>query len=369
MIKKGAVYFYQYLPPWRIDIFNELAKYYTLTIVFWNSECEGFTYDRQGLLAKLDDSIETIFLTNGISAGTHSIRFGVLEIIRKRNPKVVFSHEFAPISMQCVLYRMLGFADYKLYLTTSDNVQMAEESSGLKKISRDLILNKADGAILYSKDVERWYKKQYPKLKTDVCPNIQNPNSLLNLRKHFSKIEKQYKEDFNLKDKKIILFTGRLNYVKGLDLLLEAFSKLDNKNWVLVLVGEGKEEETLKLQAKNLGITNKVVFAGFYSGLNLYAWYDMANFFILPSRYEPFGAVINEALIYGCPVVTSKFVGALDFVNRNNGIVFNPLDLQDFQNTLNEAMNRYSSFSNERKNLMSVSFEQSARAFIRIANN
>lgn len=50
MNKPKALIFYQYLPPWRIDVFNELGKYYNLTIVFTNANSEGFTYNREELL-------------------------------------------------------------------------------------------------------------------------------------------------------------------------------------------------------------------------------------------------------------------------------------------------------------------------------
>lgn len=361
-----AIYFFQYLPPWRIDVFNEMAKMFDLTIVFWNSECEGFTYDRSGLLARLDTGIETLFLNNGISAGTHSVRRGVLKILRDRKPDVVFSHEYAPISMQCLLYRMFRFVKYQYYLTTSDNIKMAMSSSGLKRMSRDFILHHADGVILYSQEVRNWYKKHFPKLKTDICPNIQDPRSLLSYRPQFKEIIDLYQEQFKLKGKKIILYTGRLNVVKGLDLLLAAFASSRKEGWVLVLVGEGKEKEALRIQARELGIETFVLFAGFYSGINLYAWYDLANFFILPSRYEPFGAVVNEALVYGCPVVTSKYIGALDFVCERNGIVFDPLDSSAFVEVLNLAQECYSVKNESRDNAMTVSFEDSVSAFKRI---
>lgn len=50
MKKQKALIFYQYLPPWRIDVFNEMAKYYDMTIVFTNADCEGFTYNRKRII-------------------------------------------------------------------------------------------------------------------------------------------------------------------------------------------------------------------------------------------------------------------------------------------------------------------------------
>lgn len=355
-MKKKAIYFYQYLPPWRIDVFNEMAKIYDLTIVFFNYDREGFTYDRDGLLSRLKN-VNTVFLNKGFRIGNRPIRFGIFDLLREYNPDVVFAHEYSPVSIAVALFKILHRSAFKYVLTTSDNLQMAESSAGLKKWARTFVLNNSDGLIVYSLDVKGFYRKTYPKIKVGICPNIQNPESLLNLRKNFAPIIECYKEKFYLKDCKIILYIGRLNKVKGLDLLLNAFSKTEKNDYKIILVGNGPEEIALKSLTATLGIENRIVFAGFYSGIDLYAWYDIANFFILPSVYEPFGAVVNEALVYGCPVVASKYIGALDFIDESNGFIFDPLDEAEFPNVLNTAMSRYSETVSDRKNMMIRSFK------------
>lgn len=359
-MKPKAIYFYQYLPPWRIDVFNEIAKHYELTIVFTNAELEGFTYNRSLLLSKLNN-IETIFLNNGFKIGSRPVRFGIYKILNKIKPAVVFSHEYPPTGIFAVLYSILGLFKYKYIVTTSDNLKMAEDAKGIKAFFRNFVLKHSHGLIVYSDSVKQWYKSHYPKLQVEICPNIQNPDSLLKYRAEFKPIIEEYNTKFNLKDKNIILFIGRLVYVKGLDLLLNAISNI-NKEYRLVIVGEGVLESKLKDQAKALGIEDNVVFAGAYSGARLYAWYDMANFFILPSRYEPFGAVVNEALIYGCPVVASKYMGAVDFVNENNGMLFDPLNHDEFITTLNKAYKSYHT-KKMRRNLMIHSFEKYVNVF------
>ena len=72
---KKAVYFFQYLPPWRIDVFNGMAKQYDLTIVFFNAELEGFTYDRKDLLSRLK-GMDVRFLNTGFNVGTRPFRTG-----------------------------------------------------------------------------------------------------------------------------------------------------------------------------------------------------------------------------------------------------------------------------------------------------
>ena len=62
--------------------------------------------------------------------------------------------------------------------------------------------------------------------------------------------------------------------------------------YMLVVGDRDMENHTVSVRLRS------EVFAGFHTDVGLYAWYEIANFFILPSRYEPFGAVINLSLIH-----------------------------------------------------------------------
>lgn len=365
MNKPKAVVFYQYLPPWRIDVFNEMGKYYDMTIVFTNAECEGFTYNRKYLLGRLK-GIKTIFLNKGVKIGKRPFKWGILRLLKSENPEVVFSHEYSPTSILIAFYKQLGILHCKYYLTTSDNVQMAESSSGLKAKARSYVLKHSNGLIVYSDAVKQWYKSHFNKLNIEICPNIQNPDSLLTYREDFPEIHEKYKRQFGIEGKNIILYTGRLVEVKGLDLLLNAFAKSQTNDYALVIVGEGRLKEKLIEQSQQLGIYDKVIFAGFCSGVDLYAWYDLANFFILPSRYEPFGAVVNEALVYGCPVIASKYIGAVDFITQSNGNLFDPLNEKEFIETIQSACKKYKAVPMNRGNLMPCTFDEYVSAFQKI---
>ena len=365
MNKPKALIFYQYLPPWRIDVFNEMGKYYDMTIVFTNAECEGFTYNRQDLLGKLHN-IQSIFLTNGFKIGKRSVRLGIYKLITQIRPEVVFSHEYSSTSILVALYKQLGLFHYRYYLTTSDNLSMAEAATGLKAKARNYVLNQSNGIIVYSEPVRKWYHNRYPKLRIKICPNIQNPTSLLNYRRQFNSIIQKNANLYNLKDSNIILYIGRLVKVKGLDLLLSAFAKAKIIDYKLIIIGEGNQSSVLKDDINKRNLQDKVLFIGYCSGSELYAWYDMANFFILPSRYEPFGAVVNEALVYGCPVVASKYIGATDFITPDNGILFDPLNEEEFIATIKQACTKYRNKGVVRKNLMPCSFYEYVASFYEI---
>ena len=358
--KPKALYFFQYLPPWKIDVFNGMAERFDLTVVFFNADSEGFTYDRKDLLSRLRN-VKTLFLDTGFNLMGRPVRFGIRSLIRHESPDIVFVHEYSPVSIAlALLKRRYGF---RLVVTTSDNPAIARSAGGLRGKARDFVIGRCDGAVLYGKEVEDFYRSRYPGLRTGVCPNIQDPRSLLAFRDRFPSLEPALRKGYGLENRKIVLYAGRLVEVKGLDLLLEAFAATAPEDWSLVLVGEGGLKETLERQATGLGIGDKVTFAGFHGGAEFYVWYDMASFLILPSRYEPFGAVVNEALVFGLPVVVSRYAGAVDFVEPSNGMVFDPLDAGAFREALVRAFERYGTESTERKNLMVKSFEESIEAY------
>lgn len=102
---------------------------------------------------------------------------------------------------------------------------------------------------------------------------------------------------------KTVLAVGRLTYQKGFDLLIEAWVQVCavNHDWKLCIVGSGEDEETLKAQAKKLGVYERIDFIPATKNIDLY--YKTSSFFCLSSRFEGFGMVILEAQSFGIPVV------------------------------------------------------------------
>ena len=101
---------------------------------------------------------------------------------------------------------------------------------------------------------------------------------------------------------RFILGAGRLHRQKGFDRLLEAFADYDRLDIHLVILGEGKERDSLKELATKLGISDRVHFPGAVEEIDL--WYQSAECFVLSSRYEGWPNVLMEAMANGCPVVS-----------------------------------------------------------------
>jgi glycosyltransferase involved in cell wall biosynthesis len=108
----------------------------------------------------------------------------------------------------------------------------------------------------------------------------------------------------------VILFCAKLQpWKRPLD-LIRAFAKASLPNAMLVYAGEGPLRPQLESEAISLGIVSRVRFLGFVNQSQLPAVFSSADLMVLPSEYEPFGVVVNEAMCCGCPVIASDRIGA-----------------------------------------------------------
>jgi glycosyltransferase involved in cell wall biosynthesis len=108
---------------------------------------------------------------------------------------------------------------------------------------------------------------------------------------------------------------GRLEFAKGFDVLLEAFSRISNKTINLVILGEGSQRNKLEKHARSLGIDRRVFMPGFVASPQTIL--RNASLFVLSSRWEGFGNVLVEALSMGVPIVSTDCPGAPGFILEN----------------------------------------------------
>ncbi|HWZ41870.1 MAG TPA: glycosyltransferase [Candidatus Saccharimonadales bacterium] len=118
-----------------------------------------------------------------------------------------------------------------------------------------------------------------------------------------------------------LVTVGRLSREKGTDVLMAAMPLIVQRqpDAQLVILGDGPLEQELREQAKKLGVTNAVSFAGFQQ--NPWRYLKHADLFILPSRYEGLPNALLEALALGTPVVASDCPGAVREIQNSEPLV------------------------------------------------
>ena len=116
-----------------------------------------------------------------------------------------------------------------------------------------------------------------------------------------------------------ILALGRLVAKKGFDVLLDALAMLDARSVTLTIAGDGPERTALEQRARALSPRIAVRFTGWRDDVgSLFAATDV---FVLPSRDEPFGIVVLEAMAAGVPIVATRTAGPLEILSPTTAVL------------------------------------------------
>lgn len=144
-------------------------------------------------------------------------------------------------------------------------------------------------------------------------------------------------------DDKVVLFVGGLDqahYFKGVEYLVEAMSRLRDKNynWKLVIVGKGELVKHYQSLVSQLRIDRQVIFSGYVPSEDLPKYYNLADVVVLPSidKSEAFGLTLIEAMACAKPVVASNLVGVRSVVDdQTNGLLTEPKNIDDLATKIN----------------------------------
>ena len=136
-----------------------------------------------------------------------------------------------------------------------------------------------------------------------------------------------------------LLSAGRLVYQKGLDLGMRALADLKHLNWQWTIAGDGPQLDHLKTLAHELGIQDRVIFAGWQSREQIIQQYQQANIFLFPSRHEGMPNAVLEAMASGLPVVASRIAGNEELVvDGKTGSLFPSEDVSSLRDVLQKLL-------------------------------
>ena len=331
---KKILIFHPALAPYRKDFFNALGNAYDLNVVFLlrNNKNQGF---RQDLLLK-DATYAYEYLDHTFTLFNHRVNWGYLSKIRQTKPEIIITSEFGFSTIIVYLYKKILRKKYKIFTICDDSEDMIINMEGIRRRLRRFFAKRLSGIICVNPKVAHTYKSWGNKCAC-VFPIIRNEEQYYQGLDEIRNLSKEYITNWKLANKINILFVGRIAKVKNISGLLKVFSKLPEKikNIAnIIIVGDGSEKQDIILEANRLNIHNNIVLPGKYEGNHLLAWYNVGSFFILPSIFEPFGAVTGEALLSGCPTLISNKAGSSWLIDSTNGRLFNPLSETDFISNL-----------------------------------
>ncbi len=132
-----------------------------------------------------------------------------------------------------------------------------------------------------------------------------------------------------------LLFTGRVVYQKGLDLLVDGLSKLLDIPWELSIIGDGSYKDQLHQRIAILGLTDRIRFHGWCNQKQLLPILAQAHIFVNPSRHEGMPNAVLEAMACGLPVIATRIAGNEDLVkDGKNGFLVAPENVIELQKAL-----------------------------------
>lgn len=138
-----------------------------------------------------------------------------------------------------------------------------------------------------------------------------------------------------------ILFVGQVIGRKGVDLLLDALFPLFGRygHFQLRVVGDGEMTGELRARALDAGVGDRVIFSGVVSSADILSVIAHSDLLVLPSRWDGWGMVVNEALSVGVPAVVSSSCGAADLIeNGVNGFVFKSENVENLRACLDTLL-------------------------------
>lgn len=149
------------------------------------------------------------------------------------------------------------------------------------------------------------------------------------------------KDKFNLADKKIIFFGGRLNYAKGIEHLIKSVKLLaERREDILLLIAGQANDDVLNL-IKKLDLKEKILITGWLENKDLLCAYALAEMVVFPSLcFDTFGLMNLEAMAMKKPVIASCFGGPKEIVNDGEtGYVINPLNIENMAEKIEDLLN------------------------------
>ena len=267
-------------------------------------------------------------LSNRLASKNFCLPLMFPRVVKKNLKKfdIIHMHTFRSFLGICIR-RYAKIYDVPYIIQTHGSVLPLFQKQGLKRIF-DLffgynILKDASKIIALNKMEARHYRKMGVAAdKIEIVPNGIDLSEYNNLPK-----KGEFRKKYSIgHEEKLILYLGRIHKIKGVDLLINAFADLLTKmhdiDIKLAIVGpDDGFLSSLKLQTKNLGIDDKVLFVGPLYGKGKLEAYVDADVYVLPSRYETFPSTVLEASACGTPIIFTDRCGIAEYFDSFGCVV------------------------------------------------
>lgn len=329
---KRILFLTNYASPYRVRFFDELGKSAQVTVLY---------SDRRGTLSHRNEKwfeegeggFRAVQLSGAIGKGRRTLCFNVLRWLKRDYDAIIVAGYSSPTVILAMLYmRLLGIPFYM-----EIDGGLIRESSGLLYQLKRFLVRLPSGWLStgtypteylahYGAEQSRIIEYPFSSLvASDILESIPTPAEKQALR-----------EKLGIPEQRMILAIGQFIHRKGFDVLLHAAKKLPTDVGIYIVGGEAGE--TYIRLRQELGLEAQVHFWGFRTRDQLSELYRAADVFCLPTREDIWGLVVNEAMAFGLPVVTTqRCVAGLELVENGVNGYLTPIEDPD---ALSQCLNK-----------------------------
>lgn len=316
---KKILFATNFASPYRVDFFNFLGKSCDLTVAY---ERRKALHRDAGWVGNQACFYQEIYLKTKPVGTSRSRGRALVKLLEAETYDfIIFSGYASPTIRRAIVYCRLRKIPYYIEYDGGFN----KKEPFYKTIVKRYLVKNAQGHFITCQEFEKYLLRLgVPQERLIMYPfSSLNQRDILAVSLTYEE-KKRRKADLNISAEYAILSVGRFIYSKGFDFLMKAFAQMKNR-CVLYIVGGQPTEEYIQIK-NELGLDH-VHFVDFMSKEELKRWYQACDLFVLPTRQDVWGLVINEAMSNGLPVIsTQRCIAALELVeNGINGYVV-PVD-------------------------------------------
>ena len=314
---KRVLFLTNFASPYRVHFFDELGKYQDVTVLY-SDRVEDITHRDKSWFEDGKGGFHPVQLTKTLGIKDENLCLDVLTWLKKPWDAIVIGGYSSPTAILAMLYLRLRGIPFWMEV---DGGLVRQERKIKYLIKRALVrlAPKWLSSGRFTTDYLVHYGAEPEKVVNYPFTSLYGHNLL---PETVSRQEKQQlRQELGIPEEHMVLSIGQFIHRKGFDVLLRSAVSLDKNVGIYIVGGEATEE--YKKMKEELRLVN-VHFLGFQKKDVLAKFYKAADLFVLPTREDIWGLVINEAMAYGLPVITTdRCVAGLELVEegRNGYIV------------------------------------------------
>lgn len=297
--------------PYRLPVFESLGQYVNLTVFY----CKDSSSERQWTIDIGSENVQNDILTSlklPFVSKYFTYNPTLRSILLNELFDVYIAGENFDTASSVITLQKAAQRQKKPFIIWSEAIDTQYASGNIVSNQyRKCLYRKADYFLAYSEMASTFLKhRKVPMHKIKRGYQIVPDEQLRPPTKN--------KKQLGFADKIVLLYLGYFEPRKGLDLLITTFKGIPCENCCLVLVGDGPQKQDLQSLASE---DSRIHFMPYSEGVEKSNWLHAADLFVLPTQHDPWGLVVNEAMMAGLPIITTQAAAVSEIIDENGFII------------------------------------------------